>query len=330
MLNGLLPYVALAAGLVVALLAYLGLGLRGRRKLEARVGLAALDTMKWREFAHLVNELMRSRGLTPIRAESSFGDAGFDLKFERGNQRYLVLIKHGGTTRVGASTLRDLRAAISTEGAGGGVVVSTGTVDRDARVARSDITIEILHGEALWKELSRQLPEDLATAARARIRIQFGMRWLAVAALTALAATSVLLALRPPAPAPTAIRSPAPATAPAPAAAPAADAEEMPQPPAPAPAPVTSTVRQVPVLTEAEAEARRALALAAVQALDGVEDASWSTRSTLVVALAPVDPEMRRVVSDRVCERLVEYEELRYTRLQLQEGPDRVRWAQCQ
>ena len=60
--------------------------------------------------------------------------------------------------------------------------------------------------------------------------------------------------------------------------------------------------------------------------------ANWSTQSTLVVGLAREDGIDAGIVNE-ACAILVEYEELRYTRLQLEPPAGttgQVRWRQCQ
>lgn len=319
-----MPVLAVAAALLVALAAFFALGLHRRRRLAARIGLSSLHAMKWREFAQLVGDVLRRRGFEPVREDERIGDAGFDLKLERGNQRYLALVKHGGATRVAGNSLRELRAAVTTEGAAGGIIVTSGRVDAEVAGSGKGLGAEVLHGEALWAELLPLLPQEQQTAVQARIARAVGGRWFALALLSVLAGGAVWLFLQAPvAPPPAPARSPAPA-APVVRPEPGVAAE------APA-APASSTpFREVPVLTEEEALARRMAALSAVRALEGVELATWSTRSTLLLVLASADPELRRIVSDRVCEQLVEFEELRYTRLQIQETEERVRWAQCQ
>jgi restriction system protein len=337
MLSDFVPLFALGAALAAALVAYLALGLNRIRRLEVRTGLAGLHALKWREFAQLVGDVMRRRGLHMSSEPRAAGEGGFDLKFERGNQCYLVQIKHGGSTHVGATALRDLREAIATEGAGGGMVVTSGAVAADVRSERGAIIIEILHGEGLWKELEPLLPEELRDNVAARIRRQVALRWSALALAAVLTGGAVLLFMLPASPAPVvAPRAPVvpqePAVSALPGAAPVlAPVEALPPVPTEVPVPPAAPlVREVPVLTEAQAQQRRMEALARVQTLDGVDTTSWATRSTLLLTLSSTDPEQRRLISERVCEHLVEYEELRYTRLQIQEGEDRVRWSQCQ
>jgi restriction system protein len=318
--------ITLAAALLVALLAFFGLGLNSRKRIEAQCGLASLYAMKWREFAQLVGDIMRQRGMTQVPDEGVTADAGFDRKFERGNQRYLVAIKHGAATRVGTNTLRDLRSAIATEGAGGGLVVTSGAVET-AALSGLGATLEVLHGKDLWNEIAPLLPDQHKDAVRSRIKRRLTLGWLTllIAAALAAVAASQLLQDQP--------HSAPDAAPPAPAPVQAEAAAEATEAPSDTPAPSTPqspVFREVPVLTEEEADARRNDALSAVQALEGVTSADWSTRSTLVLSLASPDPDLRQLISQRVCERLVEYEELRYTRLQIQEGEGRVRWAQCQ
>jgi restriction system protein len=326
-MSDLMPLLALAAALLAALAAFFALGLHRRQRLAARIGISSLHTMKWREFAQLVGDVLRRRGFEPVRGEERIGEAGFDFKLERGNQRYLALIKHGRATRVSESTLRELRAVVTTEGAAGGIVVTSGRVDAELAGPARVLGSEVLHGETLWTELLPLLSEAQQASVQARVARAIGVRWFALALFAVLAGGAIWLILAPPAAPPAApARTPVPA---APVVGPEPGA--VTDVPAAAAGPASPMpFREVPVLTEEEALARRMAALTAVRALEGVEIASWATRSTLLVVLASADPELRRVVADRVCERLVEFEELRYTRLQIQETEERVRWAQCQ
>ncbi len=114
----------------------------------------------------------------------------------------------------------------------------------------------------------------------------------------------------------------------------------MPTPaPAPAKAKVPATVKalgELPELTEAQAQERRQAALASVRAVVGVETSDWSTKSTLAVALRAGNEERLNSIVAAVCSAVVEFEELRYTRLQVtdslatSEADKRVHWRQCQ
>lgn len=154
----------------------------------------------------------------------------------------------------------------------------------------------------------------------------------------------------PTAPAPAADR---PATSPPlaiPQAAPAAESATA--SPAAGPAPIESpeqaptseaqieasrlaaqALAEIAQLSEAQLEARRTEAAALAARLPGIERADWQTRSTLVLGIDGERLQDPEGVTEAVCRELVRFEELRYTRLQLEsarESPDyRVRWRQC-
>ena len=124
------------------------------------------------------------------------------------------------------------------------------------------------------------------------------------------------------------------------AAAPAADAP----PAAPAAAPVfqdeasraanaaLQALEEVAKLTEQERIQRRLVAASRIADLDAANNALWSTQSTLVISLVKGDGIDSGIVNE-ACAILTEYEELRYTRLQLEPPADAgvpVRWRQCQ
>ena len=88
-------------------------------------------------------------------------------------------------------------------------------------------------------------------------------------------------------------------------------------------------------LSGAEELERRIAALDDVRKIAGVVGSDWSTKSTLVVAVNASTDEARTPVVDAVCAAVVAYEELRFTRLQIndasatRESMKRVHWHQC-
>lgn len=91
-----------------------------------------------------------------------------------------------------------------------------------------------------------------------------------------------------------------------------------------------------PTLDAGQRAARRAEAERNVRQLPGVEGASWTTHSTMLLELGPPTPERSHdQVIASACTQLVRFEELRFSRLQLQapatpgEPPGHVRWRQC-
>ena len=85
-------------------------------------------------------------------------------------------------------------------------------------------------------------------------------------------------------------------------------------------------------LTDQERTQRRLVAASRIADLDAANNALWSTQSTLVISLVNGDGIDSGIVNE-ACAILTEYEELRYTRLQLEPPADAgvpVRWRQCQ
>ncbi|WP_158637186.1 hypothetical protein [Arenimonas daejeonensis] len=74
------------------------------------------------------------------------------------------------------------------------------------------------------------------------------------------------------------------------------------------------------------------MAASRVASLEAANNAIWSTQSTLVIRMNSGDGIDLGIVND-ACAILTEYEELRYTRLQLEPPSNEdvpVRWRQCQ
>jgi hypothetical protein len=91
-------------------------------------------------------------------------------------------------------------------------------------------------------------------------------------------------------------------------------------------------LKAVARLTDEQRAQRRLMAAARVADLPQATHALWSTQSTLVISLVSGDGIDSGIVND-ACAILVEYEELRYSRLQLEPPAGAnvpVRWRQCQ
>jgi restriction system protein len=286
-----------------------------RRQDEAEAGVLALAGMRWREFSHFVVDAMRHRGYdVDVNAEALERGQQSDFILQRDGKRWLLSCKHGSAYRIGAAAVKELEDAVQFNGAAGGLLVTTGQVQADARAAASKARIELLGGTALWKEIAPLLPESLreqlAAAAEQRAKRQVGLAW--AGALVAGLAVGFLAGGEGPEPAPAPVASPA-ATRPVPQPAPAArEAADTPAPLDPA----------------AQEELDRITVAERVSNLPGVDNAVWSTRSTLLVYLS--DDEVDRL--PQVCSVLEHYENLRTSRVQLQPPPGStrpVRFRQC-
>jgi restriction system protein len=322
---------AALAALAVGIVASFALGLWQGARREAAAGIDALCAMKWSEFAHLVEDLLRARGLVGSNDERLPGQGGFDLMMTRGSAQYLVVCKNGAAHRVNEQSLRELSSLVDMQGAEGAVLATAGHVDasiaEQARVRR----IEILAGRELWRQVKPWVPQDLRQDIESRAR----GATIRSAVLTAGIALAAGLGV--------ALIAPVPKTSVAPAQ--AGSGVASPRPPAavaavtPTPAPAASGM---PVampdasLSEKELSTRRATAVLEVRGNPTVQNAQWATRSTLVVVLHQAGVPIPDGLFSEVCRILVQYEELRYTRVQIESpspepgGAPGVRWRQCQ
>ncbi|GIX32301.1 MAG: hypothetical protein KatS3mg125_0257 [Lysobacterales bacterium] len=304
----LLVVTILVAGIVAVLLM-----VHRPRRIRARAGLGATDSLKWREFVRLTSDLLARRGFRPIEEEHALNPRGYDLAFQRGSKRYLVQFKQGRATKVNPESLKALRQAMAEQDAAGGIVISTGQIDRHVGVL--DPTIEILHGEALWNELEPLLEGKLKETAESAIRHSFQLR-IGTAVLAGLIAASL-----------TAMQLPetlSPPPAPESPAQPVAAPRERPA----APAPPTPT--EARPLSEEERNQRRVALANEVARLPNVSSAYWPTSTTLEVSVTYQDPRQRPEVTAKICERVLQYHELRFTRIQIVEPGNRSHWWQCQ
>lgn len=289
-----------------------------RRQDEAAAGVRALSAMRWREFSHFVLDAMRHRGYDVLtRNDESERGQQTEFLLARNGQRWLLSCKHGSAYRISAPAVAELAASIKFQGARGGILVTPGRIEPDARPPASAAAIELVDGARLWPELAPLLPpslvEDVRHEAGELVRRQVSLSWLA-AVVGGLALGLLLGGLLP---------DPAPATDPPPplpmAKTPAAPTARL-SPPVPADV--------APMPDEADEEAQRSEIARRVARIPGVAHVLWSTRSTLLVEVDETSSER----FGEICAVLVRYEFLRTTRIQLQPpagSEQRVRFRQC-
>lgn len=318
------PFVfALTVGLLAAAGAYFLIQTYLRRRAEAEAGIAHLASLRWRDFVYLTLECLRREGLVEASIERQPGDSDFDFVLARNGQRWLLACKHGTRYRLGEQSVRDLATAVRMQGAEGGIIATLGEADGFAGEIAKAHGIRLLDGRRLWSMVSDLIPAEVGQAIREHGRRR-AQRLLALAGLGALVLAAGVYSLADggsPADAIDAVRTQADSARPA-ARAQAATPALIP----------TGEAALPPRLSEDEALARREAAADRVARIEAVNSAAWSTRSTLIIAL---NRPLEAVEHDPVaaaCEILVEYEELRYTRLQIEPPPDSdapVRWRQC-
>ncbi len=325
-LTSLLQYpwpIALATLIIVFLLAARILGAFRTERVEARAGIALLCAMRWNEYSRLISEVLKDRGMQPAGADRTPGQDGFDLLFARGTACYLVQCRNGANQTVTSAAVSQLHSLVQVQEADGAIIVSCAGASPDASKLAHERRIEILAGPELWAHVKPWVAHDQRVDAESVAQTAKRQRLLSAALVALLAAIAAFTVIRLYAPEPS-----APPPIAAPAAAPA-------RAPAAAPTPGTPTLPDAN-LTEQQLASRRASAVMEVRDLTSMASASWSTRSTLQISLRePLEDAELAVVVEDVCRSLLQHEELRYTRLQIDvpgngsEQPAQVRWRQC-
>ena len=290
---------------------------------EARAGIALLCAMRWNEFCRLISEVLKDRGMQPANAERAPGQDGFDLLFTRGNARYLVLCKNAATQHISAAAVGQLHTLTQVQDAEGAIIASCAAPEAAALKLAQERRIEVIADLDLWRHVKPWVAHDQRTDAEAAANTARQRRLMTAASIALLAAilTYVLVAMLAPQPPP-----PQAATAASPPV----------QPVVATPAAGPATAMPDANLSEEKLASRRASAMMEVRGLTRISSAVWSTRSTLQIGLhdAINDADLATLVED-VCRSLLQYEELRFTRLQMEvptenvDQPVQVRWRQC-
>lgn len=354
---GLSPLVAALVATIAALVASTWwFGVHRRRLAETEAGVQALAGMKWRECAGLVLQAMEEKGYKELPSSRQPGDGGAEFLLVKGDERCLLGYKHGTAYRLGEANVRDFANAVQLQGATSGMLVTLGTAEGFARDLARRYGVDLTDGRSLWPQVEPFAAPQMVVAIREQAagQIRKGQRLGIIASVVlGLVVFAAGYAMQPGEPEP-ALATPASAPAAAESAAPpSADAAQS---PAAAPAGETAAaepeapvsrftdqasrdaegalreLEEVAKLTEQQRIERRLAAATEVGELEAADSAGWSTQSTLVIRMNRPDGIDTGLVND-ACAILVQYEELRYTRLQLEPPAGtagQVRWRQCQ
>lgn len=312
------------SSLLLALIVVLALGGGGtfyfwnlrRREDEATDGTRALAAMRWREFSHFVLDAMRHRGYDVLTVDDE-AERGQQTEFmlSKNGQRFLLSCKHGAAYRLAAGAVAELAANIRFQGVDGGLLVTPGQIEPEARAPAAAAKITLIDGKTLWPEVAPLLPHSLRDASRhvadARAKRQIGLAWAgAVAVGFALAMlTGGSSDSQPAAEATVVAATPAPAVS-------VADPSVA--------VPVTGIAANTPE----EEDQQRIVVVRTLSSLPGIDRAMWSTKSTLLVNLEEGTSDMLT----EICAVLERYDNLRTSRVQLQPPPgstQAVRFRQC-
>ena len=352
---GLSPLVAALVATIAALVASTWwFGVHRRRLAETHAGVQALAGMKWRECAGLVLQAMEEKGYKELPSSRQPGDGGAEFLLVKGDERCLLGYKHGTAYRLGEANVRDFANAVQLQGATSGMLVTLGSAEGFARDLARRYGVDLTDGRSLWPQVEPFAAPQMVVAIREQAagEIRKGQRMGIIASIAlGLVVFALGFAMQPGEPAPM-VSTPAstPANT-APAAAPAAGSEQAAaeasgETAAEPEAPVSRftdqasrdaegalrELEEVAKLTEQQRLERRLAAATEVGELEAADSAGWSTQSTLVIRMNRPDGIDTGLVNE-ACAILVQYEELRYTRLQLEPPAGtagQVRWRQCQ
>ena len=325
------PLLAVAVTVFGLLLSYWYFGVHRRRQAENEAGVRSLANMKWRECVGLVLESLHSDGYQEELSSRQPGDGGTEFILKHDDETVLLSYKHGTAYRIGEANVRDFANGVQMQGAKSGILITLGSAEGTAMDVARKYGVKLIDGTTLWPRVERYVsPTMLATVRREAAGGTNKGLWIGSAASIVLGLGLFLLGqqLMPPE---IVTETAAVAATPAPTAvAPKAVSEQE-----RALQSMNDTARlmaEVASLTDEQRLQRRAEAAAKVGAFPQVNTAAWSTQSTMVLVLNTTDGKDQALV-DEVCRTLVQFEEMRFTRVQLDPPMNStvpVRWKQCQ
>lgn len=301
-------------------------GIHRRQAAEREAGIQSLAGLKWRECIGLVLEALHREGYQEAPASRQPGDGGTEYLLMRGDAKVLLSYKHGTAYRLGEANVRDFGNGVQLQGADHGILVTLGTVEGMARDLARKMDVELVDGAALWPKVRGYVPVSIRDTVRKQASEQTrkGL-WTGVAISFLLGIITFFAAPD----------SGDEAESDAPAMADAAPSGKK-------KAQVDPTLRQIQETAKAmaavenlspeEKAERRADAAKQIGAIPQVGSAAWSTQSTLLVSVKETDGKDEALIEES-CRILTQYEELRFSRLQLEPPASSqvpVRWRQCQ
>ena len=321
------PLLAVAVTVFGLLLSYWYFGVHRRRQAETEAGIRSLANMKWRECVGLVLESLHSDGYQEELSSRQPGDGGTEFILKHDGEQVLLSYKHGTAYRIGEANVRDFANGVQLQGAQSGILVTLGQAEATAHELARKYGVKLIDGTALWPRVEKYVSPNIRASVRndASGGTSKGL-WIGALASVAAGAAIWMLGQQYAPPDVPIVKAPVQAVV----AAPKVETEEE-----RAAARINATAKamaEVASLTDEQRLKRRADAAAKVGAFAQINTAGWTTQSTLVLTLNQTDGKDRQLV-DEVCRTLTQYEELRYTRVQLDPPLNStvpVRWRQCQ
>lgn len=321
---------ALIVALIMLLLAFpllaWWLGAFQSEHAEVDAGIEQLRSMSREDFLALIVRILKERGMEVADNDQGSVRNGLDLSFTRGNSHYLMQCRNQENQHISVQNIAQMRRLMEQHQARGAILVTCGRIDAETLTAANQSGIRVMAGKTLWEEVKPWIAQGQLSDIRQntnRAQRNRLLRAALFALLPALFSAALALALSPETPLPS-NNTPAPLT-------------RQPDPPSNTVAPPPSSAASIARLGPEQLAARRATALMDVRGLSQVAKANWDSRFTVHLHLHEhLDgPPLEALVQD-ICRALLQHEELRYTRLQIDvppataDAPVRVRWRQCQ
>ena len=321
----LLAAIAVAVALVLASRFWFG-RIQKRRHAE-RIGIEALSARHWRDALGLLVDALGTQGLNAqADLAGSHGAPLGERVLRRGGGTALLIYKHGTTYRIASAALLDAEKRRQEAGIDEVILATLGTVDDDARAQAARMRITCIDGKDMWALVGNRL--DGATLAAIEAEAEnlidnprrlstIGAAVLGIGIVFWTSDPTALLDLRGD-PAAGAIATTAPAAAPPTVHAPPTLSTAM-------GAAIASPIIEPSAATDPDDLASLANAL---KGLPGIDRASWSSASTVVLTVnrrATLD-----AAHEQICALATQHPKLREVRLQLEanDGAD-VRWRRC-
>lgn len=322
--------IAAVIGLTSFLALFWWFGIVKRRQAEIQTGVTTLAAMKWRECVGLVIQSLEREGYREEISSRQPGDGGTEFLLKKGSALALLSYKHGTAYHLGDANIRDFANGVQLIGASKGILVTLGTVEEMAKDSAGRYDITLIDGKALWPRVENFLSSNTLNTVRQQASAQTKSKVQIGAVVSVLLAVLSYFALANLLPA-DGVTSERIATSQPKSAA----AEKVSKVQDATLAQINATAKamdEVDKLTDQQRAERKAKAAATVAEMPIVKTAIWYSASTLQVHLNTEKNDDKIMVSE-ICRILTQYEELRFTRLQLEppSGSDvAVRFRQCQ
>jgi restriction system protein len=114
----------------------------------SRPGTSVLNQMSWQDFERLVSDFRRN-DFQVTRLGGDGPDGGIDLVMRRQGETYLVQCKQWKAYKVGAQPVREFYGVMTSQGAAGGYLVTSGVYTGEAKAFAKGLNLVLVDGPKL-------------------------------------------------------------------------------------------------------------------------------------------------------------------------------------